>query len=318
MATLLAAGRRPAPPAAAPLRAATALSLAATCVATAVVVAVEATAGWGDLAWLPLAAGLLLGLPHGAVDHLVPARRLGWRPARVALFALGYALVAAGAWLLFRTAPGPALVAFVALSVWHFGTGESAYADLRAGRPVQRRGTASVVLGSLVLLVPLARGAEQATPVLAAVVPGSDGTVPAAVVAAVLAVVLPAAAALGVAHLLEGRWLEAAEVAVLVTLVLAAPPLAALGIWFGCWHAVRHVARLVAEDPADGALRRFAVAAAAPTAAVLVVLVLLESAGGGWTGLLAAVLPVLAALTVPHALVVAWLDRAGPGRAPAA
>ncbi|MGY1831283.1 beta-carotene 15,15'-dioxygenase, Brp/Blh family [Geodermatophilus sp. SYSU D01180] len=315
----------PAGPVAAPARAATAVSLTA----VAAVVAVEVAVGWGDLAWLPLVAGLLLGLPHGAADHLGTGGRL----KRPTLVALGYAAVAAAGWLLFRAAPGPALVVFVLVSTWHFGTGETAFADLRAGRPVQRQATASVVLGALVLLVPLARGADAAAPVVAAVVPGSSGVLPTALVVTVLVTVLPAAAALGAERLLAGRWLEAAEVAVLLVLVLVVPPFAAFGVWFGCWHAVRHVARLVAADPANaddlargrlrGPLRRFAAAAALPTLAVLAVLALLWPAAGGWRGSLATALPVLAALTLPHALVVARLDRTArrdppPGTAPAA
>ncbi len=303
-------------PSAGPARAATVVSLAA----VLAVVAVEVAVGWGDLAWVLLVAGLLLGLPHGAVDHLLPGYRLGWRLPRLAGFALGYAVLAAAGWLLFRAAPGPALLVFVALSAWHFGTGETAFADLRAGRPVQRSATAGAVLGCLVLLVPLVRGAPGTATVVAAVVPGSDGVLPGAAATTVLVTVLPAAGALAVERLLAGRFLEAAEVGVLLTLVLVAPPLAAFGVWFGAWHSVRHLARVVAEDPANATdlaagrlaapLRRFAVAAAPPTAAVLAVLALLWSAAEGWHGLLATALPVLAALTLPHALVVTWLDRA--------
>ncbi|MGY1731010.1 Brp/Blh family beta-carotene 15,15'-dioxygenase [Geodermatophilus sp. SYSU D01045] len=317
----------PAGPLAVPARAATVVSLAA----VATVVAVEVAVGWGDLAGLPLVAGLLLGLPHGAVDHLAPGSP--GRPLRPALLALGYAAVAVAGWLLFRAAPGPALLVFVLVSTWHFGTGETAFADQRAGRPVQRQATASAVLGALVLLVPLVRGAPEAAPVVAAVVPGSSGVLPAAIGTTVLVTVLPAAAALAAERLLSGRWLEAAEVAVLLVLVLTVPPLAAFGVWFGCWHAVRHVARLVAADPANAGdlargrlgapLRRFAVAGALPTLAVLAALALLWPAAGGWRGSLATALPVLAALTLPHALAVARLDRAArgdlpPGTVPAA
>ncbi|MGY1650660.1 Brp/Blh family beta-carotene 15,15'-dioxygenase [Geodermatophilus sp. SYSU D01119] len=297
-------------------------------------VAVELAVGWGDLAWVLLVAGLLLGLPHGAADHTLPARRLHWPLRRTALFAVGYAVLALAGWLAFRAFPGPALLVFVLVSAWHFGTGETAFADLRAGRPVQRQVTASAVLGALVLLVPLVRGQEEAAPVVSAVVPGWDGLLPPAVATAVLVTVLPAAAALAAERLLSGRWLEAAEVGALLVLVLVVPPFAAFGVWFGCWHAVRHVARVVAGDPATTAdlaagrparpLRRFAAAAAPPTAAVLAVLALLWSATDGWTGLLVTLLPLLAALTLPHALVVAWQDRASgaggqmPGTAPAA
>ncbi|MDP9390152.1 MAG: hypothetical protein M3P89_01915 [Actinomycetota bacterium] len=77
--------------------------------------------------------------PHGAVDHLVPAYRLRWRPLRLALFALGYAALAGVAYAAFRAAPAAELAVFVAVSAWHFGSGETAFADLRAGQPVRGR-----------------------------------------------------------------------------------------------------------------------------------------------------------------------------------
>jgi Brp/Blh family beta-carotene 15,15'-monooxygenase len=315
-----AARGRSATPFAAPARAATAVSGAA--VAAVVLVEVAVPGGWAEAAWVVLVAGLLLGLPHGAVDHLVPAARLRWRPCRVAVFAAGYAALAAGAWLAFRAWPGPALLVFVAVSAWHFGTGETAFTDLRAGRPVRRRATAAVVVGAVVLLVPLARGTAETAAVVATVVPGSDGTLPAGVRTAVLALVLPAAALLAGDLVRRRHRAEAAELAGLVVLALVVPPLAAFGAYFGCWHAVRHVARVVAEDPGSAAdlaagrlgrpLRRFAVRAALPTAAVLGVLCLLWSTAGGWRTFVATDLPLLAALTLPHVLVVSWLDAAPP------
>ena len=319
--TAPAPGGRPAPPFAAPARAATAVSASA--VAAVLLVEVAVPGGWGDAAWVVLVAGLLLGLPHGAVDHLVPATRLRWPLSRVVVFAAGYAALATVAWLAFRTWPGPALLVFVAVSAWHFGTGETAFADLRDGRPVRRRAAVSLVVGSVVLLVPLVRGTAETAAVVAAVVPGSDGTLPAGVRTAVLALVLPAAALLAGELVRRRHRLEAAELTGLVVLVLVAPPLAAFGVYLGCWHSVRHVARVVADDPGSAAdlaagrlgrpLRRFAVRAALPTAAVLVVLSLLWSAAGGWRAFVATDLPLLAALTLPHVLVVGWLDSAPRG-----
>ena len=50
--------------------------------------------------------------------------------------------------------------------------------------------------------------------------------------------------------------------------------------------------------------------------AVLVVLALLWSTADGWRAFVATDVPVLAALTLPHVLVVGWLDRpeSGGGR----
>jgi Brp/Blh family beta-carotene 15,15'-monooxygenase len=314
--------RRPASPPD-PIARPAALATAVSTGAVAAVLAVEllVPGGWGGAAWLPLVAGLLLGLPHGAVDHLLPSYRLGWHRPRLLAFAAGYAALAAVGWAVFTAVPGPALLVFVLVSAWHFGTGETAFADLRAGRPPGPRPGAATVLGAVVLLVPLVRGSAEVTTISAAVVPGWDGRLPGAIAVVVLAVVLPAAVLLAGAAAVRRRWLEASEVVLLLALVLLVPPPAAFGVWFGAWHAARHVARVVAEDPAGAAdlragrlgpgLRRFAVRAAAPTAAVLAVLALLWSSADGWRGFVAAYLPLLAALTMPHVLVVAWLDRVG-------
>jgi Brp/Blh family beta-carotene 15,15'-monooxygenase len=309
----------------APARAATAVSAGAALVVLAVQLAVPG--GWGTAAWVPLVAGLLGGLPHGAVDHLVPGYRLGWRLPVLGLFAVGYAALAAGAWLGFRAVPAVALALFVLVSAWHFGSGETAFADLRAGVPVRRRVLPAAAVGGVVLLVPLARAAGTAAgrQVLDALVPGAAAALPAALPPAVVAAGTAAGGLLAAALLARGRRLEAAELVLLLAVALLVPPLAAFGLYFGFWHSLRHVARVVAEDPANAGdlaagrvlrpLGRFARAAALPTAAVLVVLGVLWAAADGWRGFVATDVPLLAALTLPHVLVVGWLDRAQGGQA---
>ena len=100
------------------------------------------------------------------------------------------------------------------------------------------------------------------------------------------------------------------------------PPLAAFAVWFGCWHAVRHTGRLLDEEPGCAALvaagrtgsavRRFARLAAPPSVAalgVLLALALFATTAPDPEVAIAEVLHVLLALTVPHMLVVLWLDR---------
>jgi Brp/Blh family beta-carotene 15,15'-monooxygenase len=180
----------------------------------------------------------------------------------------------------------------------------------------------AAAVGAVVLLVPLARAAGTAAgrQVLDALVPGASAALPPAVPTAVLVTGTAAGVALAAGLLARGRRLEAAELGVLLAVALVVPPLAAFGVYFGCWHSLRHVARVVAEDPANAGelaagrlarpLGRFAAAAALPTLAVLVVLGLLWAAADGWRGFVATDVPLLAALTLPHVLVVGWLDRA--------
>jgi len=89
--------------------------------------------GWSRLGALPVAVRLLVGLPRGAVDHLVPAwvqaRRL---PVHVrAGLVAGYVLAAAAMLVVLHFAPAAGLLLFLVLSLLHFGTGEFSYHHLR-------------------------------------------------------------------------------------------------------------------------------------------------------------------------------------------
>ncbi len=275
-------------------------------------------------AWAPLvlAAGVLVGLPHGAVDHLVPdwiAGRPGrmWRPRVLAGYA-ATALLALGALLV---APVVSLLLLFVVSAVHFGTGEVAFDAERAGtpwRPALRDVVPVVGLGGLPVAVPLARWPEEADRVLAALSPELPALLTPAVRQGSLAVVGVALLGTVLVALVHRRTRCAVEAGLLVALFTLAPPVAAFGAWFGGWHAVRHIGRLVELDPRNrddlaagriGApLRRYAAAAAVPTAVALagIALLVLSAQRPDWT---AAALAVLLGLTVPHMAVVALLDR---------
>jgi Brp/Blh family beta-carotene 15,15'-monooxygenase len=64
----------------------------------------------------------LIGLPHGAVDHILDSGVL--KPSQLPAFILQYigkALVLAGIWYLF---PAFGLIVFLIYSAWHFGQGD--------------------------------------------------------------------------------------------------------------------------------------------------------------------------------------------------
>ena len=154
----------------------------------------------------------LLGLPHGAVDHLA----LGWSqgehgPApRLLLvgYALGAVLVAAAA----LAAPVPAVLVLLLLSAAHFAEGEVAFDELRGGPGLRLPAAA---LGTAVVALPLLLRPEQVRPVVAAL----DPALP-AVLAELRLPVLAMTAVLVVAGLVVGvrarAWPATAELALVV------------------------------------------------------------------------------------------------------
>lgn len=275
---------------------------------------------------VPLAlTGALLGVPHGAVDHLVPwwlgrSRRGGSGERAVAAFVVGYVAVAGLALAASLVWPAPTFVAFLALSVVHFGRGEVVTSAERAGRevPGPRQEWATTLAPGLVVVGLLLWGRpDRTSQLLRPVSAWLARAVPAS--ASVGLVVVAASVVLALAvQLRHRRLLDAAELVLLTVAFALAPPLAAFGVWFGLWHAVRHTGRLLdlarTDSPSDPtskdwwvALRRLGVAGALPTAAALsavVALWVLRDVAG-----LQAEVGVLLALTFPHAAVVWTLDQ---------
>jgi Brp/Blh family beta-carotene 15,15'-monooxygenase len=264
----------------------------------------------------------VLGLPHGAVDHLA----WGWaqgesrpRPAVVA----GYAVAALAAVALALLVPVPALVVLLVLATAHFAEGEVGWARLRGAAP---HWPAGVAAGVAVVALPLALRPAEVRPLLAGLDPALPGLL--------LAGPLRAGLLLGTALLVVAGAASArrdrsrlGELLLVVAVAALLPPLAAFAAWFAGWHAVRHTARLVQLDPRNRTdllvgdvarpLRRFARSAALPTAVALVGTAALVAVTGVTGGLLLALL----ALTVPHTAVVARLDgsaRLTPTRRPPA
>ena len=303
-----------------PEAAATAVSIG---VLTAVLLVQLAAPGvWDRWGWLVLVAGLLIGLPHGAVDHLVPAFLLRQDAPRLVLVIAGYAGTAVAAWAVFRSVPAVALSVFVVLSVLHFGAGEVGFDAERAGRAPRfplRDPLAVLATGGAALLLPVLREPATSAPLIALLVPGSSGMLPVWLTRTTVLLVLGAVFLTCAHRVARRRLLGAGEVALLAGVGLLVSPLAAFGAYFGAWHALRHIARMVSDDPANtpdlarGRLRRpltrFAVAAAAPTAVSLAALAGLWALAGGWRGFVTANLALLAGLTLPHVLVVTWADR---------
>ena len=316
-------------------------------VAVIVVVALLAVAGLSIPVWvqaIPLAASLLLfGLPHGAMDHLVVGRLTGWPMGwlSLGLIVAAYLLLTGSYLALWAVAPVLAFGLFIALTWYHWGQGDLQMllaVDGPGVLPTRRqRGLTLVVRGGLPMLVPLLAAPGIYHDVMDASVgvfgPGAHhgadwlfdertrlvaGVVFAAIVVVTLIVTRPDAEP---AH--RRAWqMSVADTVLLAIAFAVVPPVLAIGIYFCCWHATRHIARVILlGSPAPTitgsewvvpAVGRFAREAALPTTGALVLLaglyILAPAASDEPLGLTGLYLVGLAVLTLPHTLVVTWLD----------
>jgi len=289
--------------------------------------------------YAPLAVSLVVfGLPHGAVDHLAPARVVGDRPTGRWLAAVGllYLVLGVAYAALWYVAPAVSAAFFIALTWFHWGQGDvyalDALGATHLAERVTRLGTL-VVRGGLPMLVPLLRFPDRYRDVVDAWVALFGGGLDAswffapetrAVVGGAFAIVTLATLTLGRRHGGSPAWRrDAAETLLLWAYFLLVPPIVAVGIYFCVWHSLRHIARLVAIDPAarTAFAERGAVAAlrrtgrdALPLTALSIALLVGVAVGVGVQTdvrtLAALYLVFIAVLTLPHVAIVTWMDRA--------
>lgn len=289
----------------------------------------------------------LFGLPHGAVDHLAVPRLLGREPWPWPVLLVGLLYLAlAGLYLaLWLVAPVAAFVLFIALTWFHWGGGDLhalvAFVPDGTGYPSgwAQRALTLFVRGGLPMLVPLLAFPETYRAVAESIVglfaPGSGDVLSWAFepsfrllagVAFALFAVVTLASGYGCAKAngaCRAWWTDAAETALLAAYFALVPPVLAVGLYFCLWHAPRHVARLALlyEKSATAltagrivpVLVRFGWDAAPLTIAALLLLLglYLVAPGTGSSGpsdLLALYLVLISALTLPHVVVVSFMD----------
>ena len=278
--------------------------------------------GEGSLGWQVVIAvvALAMGIPHGALDHLVTLPKA--QPKKMAIFVIVYvavAIIAVIGILNFNTV-GFILVLF--MSAIHFGIGDAAFIN-----EIDKRTDESSKLnrcfyipaaGFTPVFIPLVNSAS--TEALASVNPalinwhqGFDSEI-------LLTITIFTILAIG-AMAIGKRYREALDLTLLLLLAHFAPPLIAFAVYFGCWHAMRHTARLTLSLPRSidnlnqGMLRKSFSNAVIPGLPALIgtfaVAALLALSGHDFTDeFFWMALVVVWALTVPHMAVTAKLDRA--------
>ncbi len=269
-------------------------------VAIALVLAVPAMFGAGlSLMDAPLLAGLamlLLGVPHGGFDVALAHRR--WRigaPRALAGFLALYVGLAAGVVALWFALPQLALPAFILMSGYHF-SGD--WADDLAPLP-------RVIVGLAMICAPALLHREAVTEIFAWLAPAGVASASAQAMAAA-AIPLLQAAALIVLVVAWARPAAALEMAATLLLALFAAPLVFFVTYWCALHSPRHMLAVADElrPRSAAAFVRLSVPYA-PLAivGVLAGALLLPGLALG-ESVLAALFIALAALTVPHMVLV--------------
>jgi Brp/Blh family beta-carotene 15,15'-monooxygenase len=277
--------------------------------------------GENSIHWQVVVAviALAVGIPHGALDHLVTLPKS--KPTVMALFITLYVLVAVVAVIAILEFNVFGFIFVVLMSATHFGIGDAAFINEMDRRGVRKaklpRVMYVVAAGSIPVLIPLVNSAStdalaQVNPALINWHQGFDQEI------------LGGVSGFGVVAIVTLFFLrrkrESLDLALLLALALIAPPLIAFAVYFGCWHAMRHTARLTLSLESSqraygqGNLRKVFLSAVLPGTPALVgtfviagVLALLGNEFNDdffWMALV-----VVWALTVPHMAVTAKLDR---------
>ncbi len=278
-----------------------------------------------DITWQVGVAlfALAVGIPHGALDHLVTLPRAN--VLRMSVFIVVYVLIAVVAVLAILNWNVYGFIGVVLMSALHFGIGDTAFVNeldraksqAAVSRPVQVLYALSA--GSIPVVIPLVN--EQSTSALSAVNPelidwhgGWDQELLYLVTGVYVIAVL--------ALIATQRWRELIDLNLLLILAFFTPPLVAFAAYFGLWHAMRHTARLtlnlrscqesIAKNQPAKAFRQAVLPGVPALVGTFIVSfgIAIFTPGKLSDEFLWLSLVVVWALTVPHMMVTAKLDKA--------
>ena len=264
---------------------------------------------------------LLIGIPHGAIDHLITIPRES--RVRFITFIIFYILLAVAAGFAIATWNQIGFQLILIISALHFGFGDGAFkSEWNDSRGITKDGFLKVCAyalpaGFLPVILPLTDSrALSALNRINPEIANWSGSINQTLRNCTLVLAL-----IGLLLLLITKNFHASlDLLLLAILSLLAPPLIAFAVYFGCWHAVRHTARLVPKLPkalvfarSIQTLKAFISAVIPGLYAVfgtilLAVGLMLFRPDYFDTGLLWTILVIIWALTIPHMLTTAKFD----------
>ena len=255
-----------------------------------------------------LAAIILLGVPHGALDGEIarPWMRARFGAGWFAAFALPYLGLAALVLVAWDAAPRLSLAVFLAGSVWHFGEGQPGEASVLR----------IVAFGGLPIALPSLFHPAATAAVFQAVARTAIPQLPGILRDCGLVWLLAAAGWLALSDP-AGRQRRVLQAAGLAATFAVLPPLVAFALYFVTIHAPAHMRGIARDpvraprvDPSNVILRSLPLTAL--TLLIGAALLPLYGAGSFIDRMLALTIQGLAALTLPHMLLEAMTAGVAP------
>ena len=254
----------------------------------------------------------LLGIPHGAVDHLAAAELGGpFDTSSLRRFAIGYVGVMLAVAVVWLVAPTLALVVFLTVSVHHFGQSDLAYLRLSGARANAVQWSRGLLLVGL----PLVAHVDLVSPVVERLGGGNPASWAWLADRWILWSAMLVAQHVVIGWALAHRHLdrptlacEAVTVAALSTLFLTADPLIGFAVYFGMWHSLAHLfvlADLLGTEPSRlRSLGRLTAPLSAVSVLVVVAVVIGAMAADRTELIVPLTFVFVSMLTMPHLLVV--------------
>ena len=230
---------------------------------------------------------------------VAPANGLAISPWGMAAFVVAYVGLAAAVVALWLALPALALAAFLAMSASHFGGDWP-----RLARP------ARMLAGSSVILAPALFRSDEVGVLFERL---TDEGAAAALTSVLRTAAVPALLVLAAAMLRSPGPAEIIELASIVALAWAAPPLVFFAIYFCGLHSPRHLAHTASMyglSARSVAMAGGGLTVATVVGATAVFGVLVASGASLGDSAMRVIFVGLAALTVPHMAVLARADRA--------
>jgi len=263
---------------------------------------------------------LAVGIPHGALDHLVTLPKSS--AIKMAGFIAVYVVVAIIAVIALLTWNVAGFIFVVAMSAVHFGIGDAAFISEMDRRSFDSkkfpRFSYAAAGGALPVVIPLVSEKSSAAleRVNSSLINWHQGFNDE------LLLLTLGIFFFALLRLLQKRRIsDAIDLSLLYLLALTTPPLVAFAVYFGCWHAMRHTARLTLvlsrsqKAFEEGRSLRAFLSAIWPGVPALVGtfvvagIVIAFRGGSVSDQFLWITLVIVWALTVPHMAVTARLDR---------